>query len=99
MNAQRAPYVLIAPSVIFLLVLFIWPLAETALMAFKTADGTWTSQYVSKMLGDLNFGIALKNTLILVAIVVPLQMVVAMTGATSTPCCLAWGSSAARRHG
>ena len=78
MNAQRAPYVLIAPSVIFLLVLFIWPLAETALMAFKTADGTWTSQYVSKMLGDLNFGIALKNTLILVAIVVPLQMVVAL---------------------
>jgi multiple sugar transport system permease protein len=78
MNAQRAPYLLIAPSVIFLLVLFIWPLAETALMAFRSADGTWTGQYVSKMLGDLNFGIALKNTLILVAIVVPLQMVVAL---------------------
>jgi multiple sugar transport system permease protein len=30
------------------------------------------------MTGDLNFGIALKNTLILVAIVVPLQMVVAL---------------------
>lgn len=78
MNAQRAPYLLIAPSVIFLLVLFVWPLAETALMAFRTADGAWTGQYVAKMLGDLNFGIALKNTLILVAIVVPLQMVVAL---------------------
>ncbi len=78
MNAQRAPYLLIAPSVIFLLVLFIWPLGETALMAFRTPEGAWTGQYVSKMLGDLNFSIALKNTLILVAIVVPLQMVVAL---------------------
>ena len=78
MNAQRAPYLLIAPSVLFLLVLFIWPLGETALMAFRTPDGLWTGQYVTKMLGDLNFGLALKNTLILVAIVVPLQMVVAL---------------------
>ena len=78
MNSGRTPYVLIAPSVAFLLVLFIWPLAETALMAFRTPDGAWTGQFISKMLGDLNFGIALKNTLILVAIVVPLQMVVAL---------------------
>ena len=78
MNAQRAPYLLIAPSVVFLLVLFIWPLGETALMSFRTPEGAWTGQYVSKMLGDLNFGLALKNTLILVAIVVPLQMVVAL---------------------
>jgi len=79
MNAQqRTPYLLIAPSVIFLLVLFIWPLVETALMAFRTPEGVWSGQYISKMLGDLNFGIALKNTLILVAVVVPLQMVVAL---------------------
>jgi multiple sugar transport system permease protein len=75
---QRTPYLLIAPSVVFLLVLFVWPLAETALMAFRTPEGVWSGQYISKMLGDLNFGIALKNTLILVAVVVPLQMVVAL---------------------
>jgi multiple sugar transport system permease protein len=78
MRQQRTPYLLIAPSVVFLLVLFVWPLAETALMAFRTPDGVWSGQYISKMLGDLNFGIALKNTLILVAVVVPLQMVVAL---------------------
>lgn len=79
MNAQqRTPYLLIAPSVVFLLVLFVWPLAETALMAFRTPDGDWSGQYISKMMGDLNFGIALKNTLILVTVVVPLQMVVAL---------------------
>ncbi len=78
MNAPRTPYALIAPSVIFLLVLFIWPLAETAIMAFRTPEGAWTGQYIGKMVGDLNFKLALKNTLILVAIVVPLQMVIAL---------------------
>lgn len=78
MNASRTPYVLVAPSVIFLLVLFIWPLAETALMAFQSSDGGWTSQHITKMLGDHNFGLALKNTLMLVVVVVPLQMVIAI---------------------
>ena len=77
-DSGRTPYVLIAPSVVFLLVLFIWPLAETALMALRTPEGAWTGQYIAKMTSDLNFGVALKNTLILVAIVVPLQMVVAL---------------------
>jgi multiple sugar transport system permease protein len=78
MTNQRTPYWLIAPSVVFLLVLFVWPLAETALMAFRTEDGVWTAQYLRKMAGDLNFSLALKNTLMLVAIIVPLQVAVAL---------------------
>ncbi|WP_029554204.1 carbohydrate ABC transporter permease [Verminephrobacter aporrectodeae] len=78
MPAQRTPYLLIAPSVLFLLVLFIWPLAETALMAFRTPEQVWTGAYVAKMFGDLNFKVALRNTLILVLAVVPLQMVLAL---------------------
>lgn len=78
MNAGRTPYVLIAPSVVFLLVLFLWPLGETALMALRTPEGVWTTQYIAKMTGDLNFQVALRNTLMLVAVVVPLQMVVAL---------------------
>jgi multiple sugar transport system permease protein len=77
-DSNRTPYLLIAPSVAFLLVLFVWPLAETALMAFRTPDGVWTTQYLSKMTGDLNFAVALKNTLILVAVIVPLQIGVAL---------------------
>jgi multiple sugar transport system permease protein len=77
-DSNRTPYLLIAPSVAFLLVLFVWPLAETALMAFRTPDGVWTTQYLSKMTGDLNFSVALKNTLILVAVIVPLQIGVAL---------------------
>ncbi len=77
-RSERVPYWLIAPSVVFLLVLFVWPLAETALMAFRSPQGEWTGRYVTKMLGDHNFYVALKNTLILVAIVVPLQVAIAL---------------------
>ena len=38
-NTQRLPYLLIAPSVAFLALLFLWPLAETVLMAFVTPQG------------------------------------------------------------
>jgi multiple sugar transport system permease protein len=75
---ERIPYYLVAPSVIFLLILFVWPLAETAAMAFRSPSGSWTGEYVGKMLGDLNFKTALKNTLILVAIVVPIQISLAL---------------------
>lgn len=79
MNQQeRIPYYLIAPSTIFLILLFIWPLAETALLAFKGSDGGWTTRHINKMLGDINFVQALKNTLILVAIIVPIQMCISL---------------------
>lgn len=75
---DRIPYYLIAPSAVFLILLFVWPLAETAILAFKGADGGFTMRHVNKMFGDNNFGIALKNTLILVAIIVPIQMAISM---------------------
>jgi multiple sugar transport system permease protein len=78
MNAQRLPYLLIAPSATFLALLFLWPLSETVLMAFITPQGEPTAAYLHKMVGDLNFGLALRNTLILVAIIVPLQVAIAL---------------------
>jgi multiple sugar transport system permease protein len=77
-NTQRLPYLLIAPSVAFLALLFLWPLAETVLVAFVTPQGVPTTEYLRKMAGDLNFGIALRNSLILVAIIVPLQVSIAL---------------------
>lgn len=78
MNTRHLPYLLIAPSVLFLLVLFIWPLAETALLAFRTEEGAFTTRYLARMVGDLNFGLSLRNTLLLVAVVVPLQVALAL---------------------
>lgn len=77
-NPQRLPYLLIAPSVGFLALLFLWPLAETVLMAFVTPEGRATTEYLRKMAGDLNFGLALRNTLVLVAVIVPLQVAIAL---------------------
>ena len=78
MKQSHLPYWLIAPSAIFLIVLFVWPLLETGLMAFRSPQDQWTDAYVLKMWGDLNFSRAMKNTLMLVAVVVPLQMVLAL---------------------
>lgn len=78
MNDRRLPYLLIAPSAVFLALLFLWPLGETVLMAFLTTEGQFTTDHLRKMAGDLNFGLALRNTLILVALVVPLQVCLAL---------------------
>lgn len=79
MNRQdRIPYYLIAPSAVFLILLFVWPLAETAILAFKGSDGGWTMRHVNKMLADNNFSTALKNTMILVAIIVPVQICISL---------------------
>ena len=78
MTQTRLPYLLIAPSVAFLAVLFVWPLAETALLAFRTDDGAFTTRYLARMVGDLNFGLSMRNTLVLVAVVVPLQVALAL---------------------
>jgi multiple sugar transport system permease protein len=78
MSKPRLPYLLVAPSVVFLLLLFVWPLAETALLAFRTEGGVFTTRYLERMVGDLNFGVALRNTLALVLVVVPLQVALAL---------------------
>ena len=73
------PYALIAPSVLFLLIFFVWPLGEALGLAFHT-DGTGAAGLANfrKMASDLNFGDALKNTLLISVIAVPLQLVLAL---------------------
>jgi multiple sugar transport system permease protein len=78
MNPRHVPYVLIAPSALFLLVLFVWPLAETALMAFVHPQNGFTTEYFGKMFSDVNFARAMKNTFILVLIIVPIQVSIAL---------------------
>ncbi|MGL4240675.1 MAG: carbohydrate ABC transporter permease [Beijerinckiaceae bacterium] len=72
------PLILIAPSLVFLLAFFLIPLAEALLVSFKGAGGTLGLENYRKAYADLNFTPALQNTLILVAIVVPLQVAFAL---------------------
>jgi multiple sugar transport system permease protein len=84
-RAGALPYLLIAPTTLFLCVLFLVPLAQTVALAFK-ADGGWSLGNFHRMGGDLNFGDALANTLKVVVLAVPLQL------------CLALGMAMMLRH-
>jgi multiple sugar transport system permease protein len=77
MNARVIPYLLIAPSLAFLTVLFFVPLVETVALAFQ-ADGAWSAVNFARMVGDLNFTDAVVNTFEIVVIVVPLQFLMAL---------------------
>lgn len=80
-NARRSerliPFMLIAPSLIFLAVFFIVPLSEALIVSFKSGNGYGIDNY-RRMAGDLNFGPALRNTILLVVVVVPLQVLLAL---------------------
>jgi multiple sugar transport system permease protein len=79
---ERLPYWLVAPSAVFLLLLFVWPLAETIWLAFTHSGVGFTADHVNKMRSDLHFQSALRNTLLLVLAVVPLQLAMALLMAT-----------------
>lgn len=75
------PYALIAPSVVFLGVLFIVPLVQTVWLSFSAGDGFSLENY-RRMAGDLNFSLAVRNTFLLTLVVVPIQVVLALSMAT-----------------
>lgn len=79
MTSERAlPYLLLAPSLLFLALLFLWPLGEAFLVAFSEPGGGWSLANFREMADDLNFADALTNTLLLVVVVVPLQLALAL---------------------
>jgi multiple sugar transport system permease protein len=76
---ERAlPYLLLLPSVLFLLLLFAWPLVEAVRVAFNDDGGAWSLENFRAMADDLNFRDAVRNTLLLVVVVVPLQLALAL---------------------
>ncbi|HWL83918.1 MAG TPA: sugar ABC transporter permease [Roseomonas sp.] len=76
-RAGALPYLLILPSVLFLGVLFVVPLVQTALLAFQQG-GAWSLDNWHRMAEDLNFTDAVRNTFSVVLIVVPLQCALAL---------------------
>jgi multiple sugar transport system permease protein len=73
-----APYVLVAPALLFLGVFFAWPMIQALALVFQDGDGRWSLAPVMRMTGDLRFGDALKLTLVLAGVVIPLQTVLAL---------------------
>lgn len=71
------PYLLILPAALFLLFLFLTPLVEVVLLSFQAGEG-WGFQAYQRMVQDLYFVGALKNTLLLAAAILPLQLTLAL---------------------
>jgi multiple sugar transport system permease protein len=76
-RASFAPYALIAPSVLFLAALFLWPLVQTIWLSVADGEGTSLANY-ERMAADLNFSLAIRNTFLLTAVVVPIQIALAL---------------------
>src|SRR5215204_7227573 len=77
-RVDLAPYLLVLPATLFLLIFFAWPMLQSLLLAVQDASGGLTLEHIQRMTGDLNFGDAVRNTLILLVLIVPLQVVLAL---------------------
>jgi multiple sugar transport system permease protein len=75
---RLTPLLLILPSLAFLAVFFIVPLVEALIVSFQASNGSYSLANYQRMASDLNFGPALRNTIILVLVVVPLQVAFAL---------------------
>ncbi len=73
-----APYLLLAPSLVFLAVFFATPMFQAFGLAFQAPGGGYGLDAVHRMLGDVRFGRAMVTTLILVLAIIPVQFVLAM---------------------
>lgn len=79
MKSKWLPYFLIAPSVVFLLVLFVAPLFQVFGLSFTAEGGGFTMEHFQTLYYDFNFSSALKNTSLLVLIIVPVQLIFALS--------------------
>jgi multiple sugar transport system permease protein len=71
------PYLLLVPSAIFMALLFGWPLISGILAAFTGPEGFTTANW-ERMAGEPRFWEAVRNTLLLTAVVIPIQFVLAV---------------------
>ncbi len=68
-----APYLLLAPTVCFLAFFVLWPMVRALLLAFQSTAGTYTSASFHTMYHDYQFMPSLKNTLILMGTIIPIE--------------------------
>jgi multiple sugar transport system permease protein len=78
---RALPYLLLAPATLFLVVFFLYPFVLVAMESF-TRNGEWTTANFARMAGHWKFQTTFTNTLILAAVVVPVQLAFALSMAS-----------------
>lgn len=81
MRRIQLPYVLLAPTLIFLALFFFVPLVQVIGTAFRSSGGDFTLAHFRRLVDDINFADAVKNTLKLAIFIIPIQLVVAFLAA------------------
>ncbi len=81
MNARLLPYVLILPVTLFLCLFFLYPFLLVSKQAFSTGAG-FTLDNFREVTSYWKFPITMRNTLLLAAAVVPIQLALALLMAT-----------------
>ncbi|NNG19113.1 sugar ABC transporter permease [Naumannella sp. ID2617S] len=77
-SRATSAWLLILPSVLFMLLLFAYPMVMGIMAAFTGSDG-FTTDHWQRMVSDAKFWPAIRNTLLLIVVVIPLQFVFALT--------------------
>ncbi len=78
LGTRLLPLFLILPAIAYFAIFFALPLGQGLGLAFTTREGEWTLANFLRMGGDLYFQNAILNTLLLVATIVPIQLVLAL---------------------
>jgi multiple sugar transport system permease protein len=74
-----APYALLLPSLLYLVLFFATPMAQAFTLAFQGPDGSFSLVSIQRMVGDASFRNALVTTIVLVVLVIPIQFALAMS--------------------
>jgi multiple sugar transport system permease protein len=74
-----APYALLLPSLLYLLLFFATPMVQAFTLAFQGPDGSFSLVSIQRMVGDASFRNALLTTIVLVVLVIPIQFALAMS--------------------
>lgn len=72
------PYALLLPTVGFLTVFFVYPMLQAFALSFRAPDGAITLQYFRAMFADTYFASAVRNSFLLTAMIIPLQVLLAL---------------------
>ncbi len=81
MPTKALPYLLLLPAALFLLVFFVYPFVQIAVLAVSGPEG-FTLRHVQTMTSHWKFNSALGWTVLLAAVVVPVQLALALSMAS-----------------
>jgi multiple sugar transport system permease protein len=77
-TGQLLPFTLLLPSMAFLAVLIVIPMAQALSLSVVADDGGFSLDNFQRMLAEANFSDAWRNTVLMLLLIVPLQVALAL---------------------